>query len=65
MVQHSVPVDAHAVVVSCLAQLDELLFGSPFGGDAAFLVELAKIVEVIEVIAVALLGRGFAAEISC
>ena len=60
VVQHGVPVDAHADVVCGLDHLQQLLLGAPFGGDGPLSVELAEVVEVVDVVAVAGRRGGFA-----
>lgn len=52
VIQDRIEVDANATVLGRLAHLHQLVFGAPFGGDAALLVKLAEIIQVIDVVAI-------------
>jgi hypothetical protein len=61
MVQDGVPVDTDAILVGRLAERLELLLGAPFGADRSLLVEFTEVIEIIDVVPVAILTRGLAA----
>ncbi len=63
VIEHSIPVETDALLLGCVGELEELLLGAPFGGDGALLVELAQIVQIIDVVAITFRARGLASEV--
>lgn len=61
MVQDRIQVDPDSVGLRRFQQIDEFLFCPPFGCSAAFLFELAQVVEVVDIITVARAGASFTA----
>ena len=61
VVEHRVPVELHAFFLRHLAELEQVLFATPFRGPGTFLVEFPEVVEVVDVVAVSLRRGGFAA----
>lgn len=60
VVQDSIKVQANVVLLGRGCELQKLFFCSPFGSDASFLVKLAKIIQIIDIIAIACCGGAFA-----
>ena len=53
VVQDSIPEQTDPVLLCNLAELEQLFFRTPLGAPSTLLVELAKVVEVVDVVAVA------------
>lgn len=61
MVEDCIPVETDSVGLRRLTQLGEVLTGAPFSCSGTFLLELAEVVQVIDVVAVARAGAAFTA----
>lgn len=60
MVEDCVPIDSYANLVGFVDQIHQFLLRPPFGTNRTFCVELAEVVEIVDVIAIAGRARGFA-----
>jgi hypothetical protein len=61
VIEHRIPIDAQSDLLRLLEQAHQLLLGSPLGRHGALLVELAQVIEVVDIVAVAAGARRFAA----
>ena len=61
VIQNSIPVQSDIMYLSGSDQLDEISLAAPFRRPVAFLLELAQVVQVVDVIAIAFGSRGLAA----
>ena len=50
VVQNSIHIDGNITLLGCSGHLEEFLFSSVLGRDAAFLVELAQVVDIVNVV---------------
>lgn len=60
VVQHSVEIEADARLLCGGSELEELFLGAPLGRDAALLVELAQVVQIVDVISIPRSGGALA-----
>lgn len=56
----SIPVDSHSDLICLVRQLKQLVLGSPFCALGSLLVELAQVVKVVDIVAIARWRGGFA-----
>ena len=54
MVQDSIPIEPDAALLGLFGQRQQLFLGAPFRGCGSFLIKLSQIVQVVDVVAVAL-----------
>lgn len=59
VVEDSIPVDSDAALCSGVAEGHELGFVAPFGGEGRLLLEFPEVVDVVDVVPVAVRGGGF------
>lgn len=65
VVEDCVPVEADACVFCGGGESEEFVFGAPFCCYAAFLVEFAEVVEIVDVVAVALCRESVLGDLFC
>ena len=59
VIQNGIPIEPNSIRISYFKQTSQIFFGPPFRSSTALLLELAQVIKIVDIVAVASVRAGF------